>query len=139
MMLYSLKETVTMKSLASTHSCPNNSFSLLDKSYMFQEKPCLFCGCGLGTDATLTKGECTLFLIARKQREGRMPLVKGLGAVQGPRQLPEWHAAWPVQVYGLFMKRCGAPAATQFPANCRCGEGLTKNTENMGLMSPSRD
>jgi hypothetical protein len=31
------------------------------------------------------------------------------------------------------MKHCGAPAATQLPANRRCREGLAKNTVNMGL------
>lgn len=38
-----------------------------------------------------------------------------------------------------FIKHCGAPAATQVPANRTCGEGLARNTANMGLMSPSRD
>lgn len=40
-----------------------SSFSLLEISYMVQEKPQLLCGCGLGTGATSTKGKRVWFLI----------------------------------------------------------------------------
>jgi hypothetical protein len=85
-MLHSLKEIVTTESLVSTHSCPNNWIN----PTWSRKSHCLFCGCGLGIDATSTKGKCALFLMSRKQREGRMPLVKGVGAVRGSRRLPEW-------------------------------------------------
>lgn len=106
---------------------------------MVQEKSYLFCGCSLSTGATSTKKICVLFLIlGHKGRKDTTSKVRGRlsevlagclsGEQYGPSRCP-----------GLFMKHCGAPAATHSPANCRCGEGLAKNTANMGLMSSSRD
>lgn len=128
-MLHSLKETVTTEGLSFTHSCPNTAATapslLLDKSYMVQEKPCLFCGCGLGTAATSAKGERALFLMSRKYREGSMPLVKGVGAVRGSRGLPKWHAAWPVQVYGVVYKALGG-GGLLLPHRCLPTAGVGK-------------
>lgn len=55
-----------MEGLISTHGCPNNPPFPYWMNPTFQKKPSFFCGCGLGTDATLTKGKCALFVMSKK-------------------------------------------------------------------------